>query len=133
MVLASEVGPGEDPYWYARVIGIFHAQVRYVDPHTRTIYGPFKMDFVWVRWFGPDSEYKAGWGAKRLPRLSFVPVGDGIAPSDVFGFLDPKDIIRGAHLIPAFMHEQTPDRLGSSIARQPTENDLDWDFYHVNM
>lgn len=114
------------PYWYSRVIGIFHADVRHVGPASKSS-DPQHMDFLWVRWFGRDLSYPAGWKARRLHRAGFVS-GEG-----AFGFLDPGEVIRGVHLIPAFAHGTTVDLLEPSIARQPNEKDEDWMFYYINM
>ena len=84
------------------------------------------MEFLWVRWFGRELSHRAGWKAKRLHHVGFD-------EQDQFGFLDPNDVIRGVHLIPAFEHGQISDKLGPSIARQPDENDKDWAYYYVNM
>ncbi|ETW74958.1 hypothetical protein HETIRDRAFT_332168, partial [Heterobasidion irregulare TC 32-1] len=61
--------------------------------------------------------------------VAFIPEDDPAA----FGFLDPEQIICSVHLIPAFAHEHTSERLGSSITQQPAENDEDWEGYHINM
>jgi len=61
------------------------------------------MEFLWVRWFEYDYGWKAGLKRRRLHRVRFVPQGEAHA----YGFLDPDDVIRGAHLIPAFAHGQT--------------------------
>ena len=51
-----------------------------------------------------------------------------------FGFLDPKEVIRGVHLIPTFHHGRTTTLLPPSItARVPSEKDEDWYYYYVNM
>ncbi|KAF8235256.1 hypothetical protein L208DRAFT_1257852, partial [Tricholoma matsutake] len=50
-----------------------------------------------------------------------------------FGFLDPADVIRGVHMIPAFAYGTTSEFLGPSIARQQCENDEDWVYYYVSM
>lgn len=130
MVLSHE-DEDEDPhpYWYARIIGVFHAQVSHIGPRSQST-DEQRMDFLWVRWFGRDLNYKAGWKAKRLHRLGFLLSEDRGA----FGFLDPNEVIRGVHLIPAFAYGRTSDILGPnpSIARQPHENDEDWTFYYVN-
>ena len=44
------------PYWYARAIGIFHANVALQGGDTP----PKRMDFLWVHWFGRDY-HKSGW------------------------------------------------------------------------
>ncbi len=56
MVLLPEVIEGKDPklghpYWYAWVVGIFHAKVRYIGPGSSST-NIQKVDFLWVRWFG---------------------------------------------------------------------------------
>jgi hypothetical protein len=55
---------------------------------------------------------------------------DSLDP-EAFGFLDPGEVIRGVHIIPAFAHGRTSDLLGPSISRQPAENDKDWLYYYV--
>ena len=133
MVLAHEDPTDADlhPYWYARIVGIFHTHVLYTDPDSRKIHGPNKVEFLWVRWFGRDLGYRAGWAAKRLYRVGFMP--DSPDGPEAFGFLDPKDVIRGTHLIPAFTYGRTKDLLAPSLVRQPNENDEDWLYYYVNM
>lgn len=130
MVLAHEDDTDSNdshPYWYARVIGIFHVEIRHVGPKSNTR-KPVRMEFLWVRWFGRDLSYKAGWKAKRLHRLGFIDSADGGA----FGFLDPAEVIRGAHIIPAFHYGRTTDLLPKSIARRPEENHEDYLYYYVN-
>jgi hypothetical protein len=117
-------------YWYARVIGIFHTQVQQINPGSR-LTAPERVNFLWVRWFGRDLSNSTGWKAKRLHRLGFIP-NDG-TDSGAFGFLNPIDIIRAAHLIPAFAYGRTSDLLGQSIARQPAEDHEDWVYYYTNM
>ncbi|KAF7293657.1 hypothetical protein MIND_01145600 [Mycena indigotica] len=52
---------------------------------------------------------------------------------DAFGFLDPQDVIRGSHLIPAFVHRETQEYLPKSVARRQSRGDQDWRFYYANM
>jgi hypothetical protein len=132
MVLSHEDqddGSKPHPYWYARIIGIFHAQVRHVGPHSRST-DPQKIEFLWVRWFGRDLSQDTGFETKRLHRLGFIPAIDS---ADAFGFLDPNEIVRGVHLIPAFAHRRTSTLLPPSIVRQPSEDDQDWIYYYVSM
>jgi hypothetical protein len=129
MVLAPD--DEDHPYWYARIIGVFHAIVSHCE-----LSEPTHMDFVWVRWYGldPDRRYKFGWKARRLPRIGFVEDTDDMNVSSAFGFIDPTNIIRGVHLIPAFKDGRTSDLLDTSpLARLPQEGDYDWNFFHVNM
>jgi hypothetical protein len=130
MVLSHEdQDPTEPhPYWYGRIIGIFHVQVRHIGPYSKSTEIQ-RVDFLWVRWFGRDVDYRAGWKRRRLHRLGFLGGDD----EGAFGFLDPNEIIRGAHLIPAFAWGRTSMILGPSIARQDSENNEDWYHYYVNM
>jgi hypothetical protein len=112
-------------FWYARVCTIFHVNVTVKGYSTVQ-----EMPVLWVRWLGVDPDYAAGWTAKRLHRVGFVPDG-GTTPA--FGFLDPALVIRAAHLQPAFEHGRTEDLLGPSIARADEEADEDWRFFYVGM
>jgi hypothetical protein len=119
------------PYWYARILGIYHADVRHVGPISKSDQ-PQRMEFLFVRWFGRDFTPEPGWKAKRLLRLGFVPGNDGSA----FGFLDPAQVIRAIHLIPAFAWGHTSKYLSgqrSVIARGLKDPDNDWQLYYVNM
>ncbi|KAJ7155302.1 hypothetical protein C8R46DRAFT_1296775 [Mycena filopes] len=121
MLLSREEDDGEStphPYWYARVFGIFHANVRHVGEKSKST-KPTRMEFLWVRWFGRDLTHEAGWKARRLHRLGFLDHAGGGA----FG---------AAHLIPAFHHGRTSSLLPKSIARRPDQNDEDWNYYYVN-
>jgi hypothetical protein len=122
----------EHPYWYARIVGIFHAVVQH-----SSMTEPATMDFLWVRWYGSDPSYSSryGWKARRLPRIGFVrhEVDDDTGLSPAFGFVDPAHIIRGVHLIPAFNHGSTFDDLPpSDNARLLDEGDCDYNFYYIN-
>ena len=130
MVLADEE-PGVDahPYWYARIIGIFHVNVFHVGPDLSTSSNePRKMDVLWVRWFGHDADYQSGFKAHRLPRIGFF---DG-SEDRAFGFLDPNQVIRAAHLMPAFSQGRTRELLGPSIAHNEKEEE-EWLRYYVGM
>ncbi|KAI0083356.1 hypothetical protein BDY19DRAFT_856713, partial [Irpex rosettiformis] len=107
------------------IIGIFHA---YVVRSGNTL-AQECIEFLWVRWLGKDPTHKSGFKARRLPRIGFVPEED----ADAFGFLDPTDVLRAVHLIPAFAHDQTTELLGPSIARHLREEDMDWQYYYVNI
>jgi hypothetical protein len=130
MVLAHEDDTDDSsnmhPYWYGRIIGVFHACVKHTGPASKTSDSQ-QVNFLWVRWFGRDLTYRSGFKAKRLPRIGFID------SSDAFGFVDPREVIRGVHLIPAFAYGKTSDLLSHSIARNPREKDLDWNYYYVNM
>ena len=38
------------PFWYARILGVFHANVVYTGAGMRD-YAPRRLEFLWVRWF----------------------------------------------------------------------------------
>jgi hypothetical protein len=129
MVLSHEEDTTDPhPYWYARVIGIFHVFVQTRDPTTRRFSDPHRFDVLHVRWFGRNLSIPAGWKAKRLYRIGFLPADN----PDAFGFLDPAQVIRGIHVIPRFAGGRTSALLGPSIIRNPSEGDEDWVNYYVN-
>jgi hypothetical protein len=130
MVLSheSEDEPKRHPFWYARILGVFHANIRHMGPRSQNPHVQ-KMEFLWVRWFGRDLDHRSGWKAKRLHRLGFVSSNDPAA----FGFLNPQHVIRAVHLMPAFSYGRTKGLLGPSIVRQPHEGDEDWVYYYIGM
>ncbi len=122
---------GQDPYWYARVYGIFHAKVKYSGP------GPkcgkvLHIPFLWVRWFKHDRSAPGGFSTRRLHRVEFY----DSARRGAFGFLDPQLVIRGCHLIPAFNHGKIDeDDIVLTALQGPRagEDQSDWKLYYVNM
>ncbi|KAI0701453.1 hypothetical protein C8T65DRAFT_579653, partial [Cerioporus squamosus] len=130
MVLADEDSDDDHPFWYARVIGIFHANVRYTGPgSTRTSSRWQRVDLVWVRWFERDQSHPCGFAHRRLPRLQFVDAND---PDGIpFSFLDPADIVRAAYVMPAPAHGQTDGLLNPSpLARRCKWDGIDDDYYY---
>ena len=114
------------PYWYARIISIFHAMVLHTGWKSKSREAK-KMEFLFVRWFGLDTEEVRGWETKKLHQVGFAD-GDG-----AFGFVDPADVVRAVHLIPWFSEGQTKDLLGPSIAQSDQKKDEDWVRYYINM
>lgn len=122
------------PFAYTRTLGIFHVHVKTSGASA------INVEVLWVRWFRFDSTHRSGRWLKQLPRLEFM------QGPDAFGFLDPDEVIRGSHIIPAFAYG-TVDFLGRTIARQcfhmdildpaftwPDEPDEDdYKYYYVNM
>jgi len=129
MVLSPETGPNAHPYWYARVLGVFHARVLHTGPDARNR-SVQHIEFLWVRWFGTVSGHRYGFKAARLPKIGFVEEDDESA----FGFLDPSLVLHGCHLIPAFFDGRTSELLTTlhSAARPPGEFD-DWVAFYVNL
>jgi hypothetical protein len=126
MVLSGEMMPNH-PYWYARVLGIYHMET-WLNNGSQ----PMKqhLEVLWVRWLAPLQNHESGMKHARLPKVAFVEESD----MDAFGFLDPGQVIRGAHLIPAFALGRGTSSLrhGISLARSEGELD-DWEEYYVGM
>jgi len=55
------------PYWYARVLGVFHARVLHTGP-AATNRSIQNMEFVLVRWFGRAPDHHSGWQLPGYPR-----------------------------------------------------------------
>jgi hypothetical protein len=130
MVLSPETEGDAHPYWYARVLGVFHVKVLHTGAaaKNRSIQS---MEFLWVRWFGLEPGYRSGTHAACLPKIGFVPDTD----DNAFGFLDPSLVVRGCHLVPAFAAGRTQLLLSTcspTAARAPDETD-DWVNYYVIM
>ncbi|KAG2336350.1 hypothetical protein BDR05DRAFT_978806 [Suillus weaverae] len=126
MVLSGEMRP-KHPYWYARVLGIYHMEV------WLNVDGPIKkqqLEVLYVRWLAPLMGQQSGMSCTRLPKVAFVEETDG----DVFGFLDPSQVIQSAHLILAFNSGRGTTSLchGKTFAHQCDDVD-DWEAYYVGI
>ncbi|KIJ10243.1 hypothetical protein PAXINDRAFT_86346, partial [Paxillus involutus ATCC 200175] len=106
------------------ILGIYHVNVQYIGPGMND-YLPQWLDFLHVQWFEwiPPRRGKSG---ISLDALQFLPMDD----VDVFDFVDPADVLRGCHLIPAFakgkLHQ---DRIAISPIAKDSE---DWKCYYIN-
>lgn len=88
------------------------------------------MDILWVRWFGRDTTFKAGFSQKRLHRIGFVAIDDDMS----FAFLDPNEVIWAVHIIPAFHYGTTAALEMSNVAdTSEAKNKGKWRFYYVSM
>ena len=128
MVVSPEKEDGAHPFWYAHVLGVFHTDVLHVGPASRNR-SVQRMEFLWVRWFGVEQDYRSGCHVARLPKIGFVP------DDSAFGFLDPSLVLRGCHLVPAYANGRTSTLLrtvSTTAARLPGETD-DWTNYYVVM
>jgi hypothetical protein len=131
IMLPSPDNDPDHPYMFARVVGILHVNVSYgsMVKHKR-------MDILWVRWFGHNYKFKSGIKHRRLPRIGFVP-----DDQDPMAFINPSDVIRAVHIIPAYKYGRTDIYLGPSVARVASadacratdDEDEDWVYYYVNM
>ena len=129
MVLSQEDDPSAHPYWYARIISIYHTWVCH-----QSSLDPILIEFLWICWYGLNFDWSShfGWKFQRLPKVGFVPDSPD-AGSPAFGFLDPAQVIQGVHLIPCFSEGDTGDLLEPLLAWLPHKGDLDWQCYYVNM
>ena len=125
----------DHPFVYGRLIGIFHAYVKYLGPGASTSHGDYRqVDFIWVRWFQRDNSFEGGLDAQRLHRFQFV----RSSSPGAFEFFDPADVLRDAHMIPAFAYGRTSSLLSysQSMARQTRELDegnKEWRYHFLNM
>ncbi|KAG6903823.1 hypothetical protein DXG01_014654, partial [Tephrocybe rancida] len=135
MTLNPKFKEGSDddghPYMYAKVFGIFHANIIY-NGHGNKNYDPYRIEFLLVRWYTIESHSE--WKSRRLDRLSFH-------RDQAFGFMDPSDVIRGSHIILRFCGTRVPvvdgvieDFIGFREEKDSHWEDLDeeWDSFYVN-
>ncbi|KAH6905097.1 hypothetical protein BKA70DRAFT_1431183 [Coprinopsis sp. MPI-PUGE-AT-0042] len=111
------------PYRYARVLGIFHADVRFLGHlrDGRQDYATKRIDFLWVRWY---HQAMGSTSAPWLKRLEFEPLNSPGA----FGFLDPVEVIRAVHLIPQLSLKPQPKVHVSKWLGKKKQ----WRYYYVN-
>ncbi|KAH7923645.1 hypothetical protein BV22DRAFT_1015047 [Leucogyrophana mollusca] len=125
IMLLSGAQDSRHPFCYARVLGIYHANVIYTGPDNLD-YRPRRMEFLWVRWYEEVEGVTFSWDTSGLNTLRFIPMAEDAA----FGFVDPADVLRGCHLVPAFTHGKLhPDGVAMSYYARDAH---DWKFYLVN-
>lgn len=111
-------------FLYARVLGVYHANIIYTGPGTRD-YEARRVDFLWVRWYEVVDPTSSGWKTLRLDRVRFPRMEE----ADAFGFVDPKDVLRGCHIMPKFAAgKRHPD--GRGISRCAKDGQ-DYNCYYV--
>ena len=115
------------PFYYARMISIFHLHARIDKPgHAQT---PWNLLHVChVRWFEVDTN------ALRPRRLT--PLRWASLEEEAFGFVDPVDVLRACHLIPAEPYGRSDDPVSLFRAARRAEEDgeegRDWNRHYVN-
>lgn len=146
VMLLAQLNPSllsdEHPFIYGHVLGIFHVNVFYNGPGA-VDYVPRRFDCLWVRWYDRKAEkiYEGTRGganprsraeekpkslSHRLDRLSFR----SWEAEDAVGFIDPSDVLRGCHIIPAFSSGLSfPNGEGSSSLAHDSE---DWNAYYIS-
>ena len=131
MVLSDDHDAKYHPYWYARVIGVFHTMVRFNSPRA-TACQMQHMEFLWVRWYGIDFDsdtLKSAFEAKRMYQVGFI---DGDS-DETFGFINPSDVLWAVHLIPSFVSGKYSEIGISLMAQHLDEENQDYIRYYVNM
>lgn len=121
----------EHPFLYARVLGIFHVNVVYNGPGMID-YNPQRFDFLWVRWYDLEELAVTGKGTKpkgspfHLDRLAFP----SLNAEGAIGFLDPANVLRSCHIIPAFSKgKRYLD--GQGLSKHARDSG-DWKNYYVS-
>lgn len=95
MLLANISNSNEHLFCYARVLGIFHANIIYNGPGLMN-YQPHCLEFLWIHWFEVITSPKEQ-DACGLDILHFVPM----YRDDAFGFVNLSDVLRSS--IPDFL------------------------------
>jgi hypothetical protein len=117
------------PYRYARVLGICHADVRFVGAlhDGRRDYTPHRLEFLWVRWY--ISLGYPGLESLELERLQLAP----LESPDAIGFISPRAVVRGVHLIPNFKAGQlAKDNSPSQVVSPLHGKSASWSTYYLN-
>lgn len=120
----------DGPYLYARVLGVYHANVIYVGAGA-TDYQSQRMDILWVRWYQQIDLGQTGWKARKLDRVRFPSFANSIPDQGgIVGFLDPSSVLRACHIVPRFCKGMRyEDGRGVSFCGRDSS---DWREYYVN-
>ena len=122
---SSSTPSDSHPFRYARVLGIFHANVMYIGAGN-TDYCPRRLEVLWVRWYKLESG-NGTWSTRMLDCVSFLPVND----ENAFGFLDPTDVLRGCHITPAFRQGRVRED-GEPGLSYWAQDVVDWKLYFIS-
>ncbi|KAG9121531.1 hypothetical protein FRC07_002470 [Ceratobasidium sp. 392] len=122
MVQSRDNDP-DHPFWYAKVLGIYHANVVHLALQSQI---PRRIDFLWVRWL--ELTHIGSWDLCQLDRVAYATPNSTI---DEFGFIDPTTVVRSSHLIPAFCYNRATDPVLPSLAYDSPLSG-DWNSYYVN-
>lgn len=129
VMMLSPAPEGGHPYMYAQVAAIFHIRVRLEGTKNTSERRKEQLfNVLWVRWMALDPDHIGGFRAKHLYRVGFVLIGD--PDVEPFGFIDPADILRASHMIPAFAHGRTAALMSPSIVRPQQD---EWKWHYVNL
>jgi hypothetical protein len=117
------MGSTAHPFLYAKVLGIYHAKVRFDRRPAR------RMNFLWVRWLDYDEDEPGGWDVCRLDRVFYGKCRNDYELMNAFGFVAPHHIIRAAHLIPDFESGTTTPPGCTSFS---DNKESDWNYHYVS-
>jgi hypothetical protein len=81
------------------------------------------MKFLWVHWFGCDPDYEGSFETCWLYRIGLT---DSADPSS-YKFLNPSDVLRAVHLIPAFSSNKT------NLDRDNSDGAPIQEFYYISI
>jgi hypothetical protein len=85
-----------------------------------------RFDFLWVRWLEIINAGSPVWSSSTLDSVRFPPMHR----NDSFGFVDPKDVLHGCHIIPAFKKgTRQVNEVGISRC---AKDGKDYNFYYVS-
>jgi hypothetical protein len=132
IVPSPETEKGAHPFWYAAVLGVFHADVQHAGDDSRD-FRFNKMEFLWVRWLGVVPGHvlreKSGEIAKNWLRSGFRRVRLW-----VFGSLTRCSRMSSHTVFHRWKNSGSSytDSQGESLGRVGTEGD-DWANYYVGM
>ena len=125
MLLANDADSSSSHHFlYARVLGAYHTNVIYTGPGMQD-HIPRRFDFLWVRWFEVVDPASSGWSNSTLDMVRFPPMHH----NGSFGFVDPRDVLRGCHILPAFTKgKRHADGVSASRC---AKDGTDYHLYHV--
>lgn len=72
MVASGEDDQASHPFWYARVLGVFHARVAatsHSDAAQKSLQVNKYLEFLWVRWLGMEPSHSCGFKHARLSKV----------------------------------------------------------------
>ena len=115
----------DHPFCYARVLGIFHANIIYTGLGSKD-FKSRRIEFLWVRWFEVIQDRFSLWEQLALDTVRFLPMDN----KDAFDFVDPTNVLRGCHIIPSFADGRL-HRDGVAMSRWANDSD-DWKRYYIN-
>ena len=105
---------GSNLFLYARVLGIYHANIIYSRPDSADR-APHQFDFLWVCWLSAKGR-SPSWNDCCMDCVAFLPEGN----QNAFGFLDPNDVLCRCHLILAFALGESTDGSKTHQAQDST-------------